>query len=142
MLIGVHPILTPDILYALASMGHGDSLVIVDANFPATSVGHHTVLGKPCTLFCDTLEALGAILTHLPVDTYSPEIPAVQGMQVVGEPDTIPPVVADATPMFENHAIALIERMAFYEAAKQAFVIIKTNEARPYGNFLIRKGVA
>ena len=34
MLKGIHPLLTPDLLRALAAMGHGDTIAIVDANFP------------------------------------------------------------------------------------------------------------
>ena len=37
MLIGLDPLLTPDLLHALASMGHGDEIAIVDANFPAAA---------------------------------------------------------------------------------------------------------
>jgi L-fucose mutarotase len=33
MLKGIPPLLTPDLLHALASMGHGDAIAIVDANF-------------------------------------------------------------------------------------------------------------
>ena len=36
MLIGLDPLLTPDLLHALASMGHGEQIVLVDANYPAT----------------------------------------------------------------------------------------------------------
>ena len=35
MLKGIDPLLGPDLLRVLAAMGHGDELVIVDANFPA-----------------------------------------------------------------------------------------------------------
>ena len=34
-LIGISPLLSPDLLHALASMGHGDEIVIGDANFPS-----------------------------------------------------------------------------------------------------------
>ena len=33
---GVPTILSPDLLHAIASMGHGDEIVLADANFPAT----------------------------------------------------------------------------------------------------------
>ena len=36
MLIKIDPILSPDLLFLLRSMGHGDKLVLADANFPAT----------------------------------------------------------------------------------------------------------
>ena len=32
---GIPKILSPDLLHALASMGHGDEIVLADANFPA-----------------------------------------------------------------------------------------------------------
>ena len=35
MLKHIPALLTPDALHALASMGHGDELAIVDAHFPA-----------------------------------------------------------------------------------------------------------
>ena len=36
MLLGLDPVLGPDLLHALAVMGHGDRIVLVDANYPAT----------------------------------------------------------------------------------------------------------
>src|SRR5260370_39035774 len=36
MLLGLDPVLSPDLLHALAAMGHGDRLALVDANYPAT----------------------------------------------------------------------------------------------------------
>ena len=36
MLLGLDPVLSPDLLHALAAMGHGDRIVLVDANYPAT----------------------------------------------------------------------------------------------------------
>ena len=32
---GIPDILSPELIYALAQMGHGDELVLADANFPA-----------------------------------------------------------------------------------------------------------
>ena len=37
MLINVNPLLSPDILATLRSMGHGDRFVLSDANFPSFS---------------------------------------------------------------------------------------------------------
>ena len=39
MLKNISPVLTPDLLYLLRAMGHGDQITIVDANYPATSAG-------------------------------------------------------------------------------------------------------
>ena len=38
MLKGIPPIISPDLLKVLAEMGHGDTLVIGDANFAAASM--------------------------------------------------------------------------------------------------------
>ncbi|MFX5126523.1 RbsD/FucU domain-containing protein, partial [Acinetobacter baumannii] len=42
MLKSIDPILTPDLLWLLASMGHGDDLVFVDANHPAARIAQAT----------------------------------------------------------------------------------------------------
>lgn len=143
MLIGVHPALTPDILHMLAMMGHGDSLVLVDANFPAASVAQATCRPTPVDWTVDAGQAIEALLTHFPIDTYDTDIPAVRGMAIVGNPDAIPEVVQDTSHHFatRGHQITLVERMAFYDLARTAFAVIRTAETRPYGNFMIRKGV-
>ena len=38
MLKGISPVLSPDLLKALAEMGHSDRLVIADGNFPAETI--------------------------------------------------------------------------------------------------------
>ena len=35
MLINVNPLISPEILSLIRSMGHGDKLVLSDANFPS-----------------------------------------------------------------------------------------------------------
>jgi L-fucose mutarotase len=37
MLKGLDPLLGPELLASLRAMGHGDEIVVVDANFPATA---------------------------------------------------------------------------------------------------------
>ena len=43
MLINIDPILSPELLYALRSMGHGDKLVLADANFPSASLAKNII---------------------------------------------------------------------------------------------------
>jgi L-fucose mutarotase len=65
-------------------------------------------------------------------------------MQVVGDPEAVPDVVRDATPALEAEGgagMAALERFAFYERAKRVFAVLHTLEPRPYGNFILRKGV-
>ena len=45
ILKGVPSILSPELLSVLARMGHGDELVLADANFPSESVAASTTLG-------------------------------------------------------------------------------------------------
>ena len=68
MLRGVHPLLGPDLLHALRTMGHGDEITIADANFPASTLGPKVVRADGVGA-----EALvEAILTHMPLDDFAP----------------------------------------------------------------------
>ena len=141
MLKGIDPLISPELLMVLAQMGHGDTIVIVDANFPAASIGSQTVHGQPLRIDCSAPRAVQAVLSLMPIDGFEPD--AVVTMQVVGDASAIPEVVAEATPLFaaEGQGIASVERFAFYGLAASAFVVLHTAETRLYGNFIIRKGV-
>ena len=143
MLRGIHPLLHPDLLHVLASMGHGDTLAIVDSNFPAASTAKGLTVPQPLVLGVDAIAAVQAILTLFPIDTFDPEVPPVIAMQVVGQPEAVPEGVALAAPIFAaaGASITSIERYAFYAAAKRAFAVVITTETRLYGNFILRKGV-
>ncbi len=137
MLIGLDPLLTPDLLYALASMGHGDTIALVDANYPATRGRRLVTLpGAGVTAI------LRAVLTVLPIDTFVAQ-PAVV-MQVVDEPETVPPVAAEMNGLLHAQGAGpaqAIGRHAFYAAAEQAYAIVLTGERRFYGNIILTKGV-
>jgi L-fucose mutarotase len=137
MLIGLDPLLTPDLLHALAAMGHGDRIVLVDANYPATR-------GRRCIPLpgADAPRALAAILSLLPLDGFVSNPAAV--MQVVDTPHSVPPVVAELNAVLARHGAgpaAALERHAFYAAAETAYAIVPTGERRFYGNILLTKGV-
>lgn len=140
MLIGIPNLLTPDLLRHLKAMGHGDELVIVDANFP----------GETCAARIERLpgisatEALRAILAIMPLDTFV-DAPA-RTMQVVGDPDAVPDIVKEFQAIINETAdnpadIQSVERHAFYEEAKKTFCIVQTAETRFYGNIILKKGV-
>jgi len=65
MLLGLDPVLGPDLLHALAAMGHGDRVALVDANYPATR-GRRLIqlpgLSAP--------RVLQAVLSVFPIDTF------------------------------------------------------------------------
>jgi L-fucose mutarotase len=145
MLKNLDPLLNADILHALRAMGHGDELVVCDANFPADSVAHATVLGKLLRIDgADAPRAVRAILSVLPLDTFV-DTPAMR-MEVVGEPNTIPIVqreVQAEVDAAEGRPVpfAGIERHAFYARARKAYCVIATGETRGYGCFVFGKGV-
>ena len=140
MLKGIHPLLTPELLYAMAAMGHGDEIAIVDANFPAASLGPRLIEIRGAS----SPDLLDALLTRFPLDTSV--VPAVFTMEVVGDPSGVPDPVMDFAEVFTRHRlddceIGTLERHAFYERAKRAFALVRTGEMRPYGNILLVKGV-
>lgn len=145
MLKGLDPLLTADLLWVLAAMGHGDDLALVDANHPAERIAQATVSRRLIRMPGLTMErAAGAILSVLPIDDFTDD--PVRRMEVVGEPDTIPAVQAAVQGEIDRAAgrslrLAGIERFAFYDAARAAFAVVQVGDPRPYGCFLLRKGV-
>lgn len=139
MLRGIHPLLSPDLLQALALMGHGDDIVIADANFPSSSLGPKVIRADGVT----ATDMAEAILTHMPLDTFVPQ--TAWRMQVVGDPDACPEVCAEFQAIVNKRAgdfsIASLERFAFYEHARKASYIVATTEFRLYGNLILKKGV-
>jgi L-fucose mutarotase/ribose pyranase (RbsD/FucU family) len=71
MLKTIDPLLTPELLLVMATMGHGDELAVVDANFPAASVALRTGHGRVVPLVGVSMpEAVRAVLTLLPLDDF------------------------------------------------------------------------
>ncbi|MCY4100803.1 MAG: ribose ABC transporter [Rhodobacteraceae bacterium] len=140
MLRDIDPVLSPDLLFALASMGHGDDIVIADANYPGASCG-------PTCIRADGLSTsvvLRAVLSIMPLDTFVSD-PAIS-MQIVDKPKVIPDAVKDFQSIVNKHAdhpvvITSLERFKFYERASTAFAIVLTGERRLYGNIILKKGV-
>jgi len=139
MLKGIHPLLGPELLHAIRTMGHGDDIVIADANFPAGFMG-------PTVIRADGVDAVAmteAILAHMPLDTFVPE--SAWRMEVVGDPAAVPEVCAAFQEVVHRLAgdftVHSLERFAFYERTKKAACIVATTEFRLYGNIILKKGV-
>ena len=145
MLKGIDHRLNADVLYVLRSMGHGDTLIISDVNFPSKSIAKETVHGDLLRMENITSpDAIKAILTVLPLDTFVEDFAG--RMQVVGSPNIIPPVqeevmAAIAVEEGPSRQMVSIERFAFYELARQAYAVIQTGEQRLFGCFMLRKGI-
>jgi L-fucose mutarotase len=139
MLRGIHPLLGPDLLRALRRLGHGDEIVIADANFPAHTLGPEVVRLDGI----DAVSVADAILTHLPLDTFAEA--AAYRMAVVGDPEAVPAICqifADlVTRLAGPFDIASLDRFTFYERARKAAFIVATGERRLYGNLILKTGV-
>jgi L-fucose mutarotase len=144
MLKGIDPLLTPELLRVLAEMGHGDEILVADANFTATTLGRGKVLitlpGVGVQRACE------ALLSLLPLDTAVAQ--PVAYMQVC---DTPPGYLSALQRRVigsleaAGHASAAqceaIERFAFYDRVQRAHAIVHTGELQPYANFILKKGV-
>lgn len=140
MLKGIPELIDPELLYILASLGHGDELAIVDRNYPAASTGKRVVHLRGV----DVTTAAEAILQLLPVDTFVDE--PVTRMEVVGSPDDIPEVqraFLDVVSRASGRDVRMgrLPRSDFYERVRGAFAVVATSESRPYGCFLLTTGV-
>jgi L-fucose mutarotase len=141
MLIGIDPILSPDALALLRAMGHGDTVVLTDANFPSEANARRLVRLDGA----GGEQVLDAVLRLLPIDDFEPD-PLV-AMQAVGATEGMPDAVAAFQQVVVQRLgasaprIALVDRHAFYTRARNAFGIIATAERRFYGNLILRKGV-
>ena len=145
MLKNLDPLLTPNLLYILRAMGHGDVLTIVDSNFPADSVSSTTVHGEVIRLDSAGIpEVARAIFSVFPLDSFV-EVP-IQYMQVVGEPETTLEVHKDLYQIAietsdRKWKMGSIERQNFYDQSRKTYAVVATSERRPYGCFMITKGV-
>ncbi len=136
MLKGINKLLTGDVLKILCDMGHGDEIVIADANFPAETCAHRLVRIPDA----DGVKVTEAVLSVFPLDTYSDPafiMDLTDGDKEAGMPE---PVI---WPEYEKLCgkIIKLERFEFYDRAKKAYAVIQTGEERQYGNLILVKGV-
>ena len=141
MLKNINPLLSPELLKILCEMGHGDEIVIADANFPSANFGQRVVRADGIS-GCDVLNA---VLSVIPLDTYSEENLIL--MQLVpSDVGKVDPVIWKeyekiASSNDDNLRVGNMERFAFYERAKNAYCVIATGEKAIYANIIIKKGV-
>lgn len=131
MLIGIPKLLSPELLKILCEMGHGDTIVIGDGNFPAAACAKRLVRLDGH----GTVEVLKAILKVFPLDGASNAILGVMATDDGSNPsiwNDYQSVVSILSP---------IERHAFYEEAKNAYCVIATSELALYANIVLTKGV-
>ena len=144
MLIKIDPILSPDLLFLLRSMGHGDKLVLADANFPANSMSKNVIRLDGVNIN----DAARGILSVFPLDSFivSQGGTAAKRMEVDDKPDELTDTHKEFAKAVKevsgnNWEVGSIERQSFYEEAKKSYAIVTTTDARPFGCFIITKGV-
>ena len=142
MLKGISPMLSPELLKVLCEMGHGDTIVIADGNFPAQSMGKNAIVirmdghGVP--------EILEAIFQVFQLDQYV-EKPVSLMERVPGDQadvsiwKTYDKLIAAAESRGTG-VIQKLERFAFYDESKKAYAIIATSERSQYANVILQKG--
>lgn len=140
MLKSIDPLLSGDLLKILADMGHGDTLAVVDRNFPSHRYGVPVVRFDGVAL----APVLRSILTVFPLDSFADK--PVERMEIDNEPDTLSPVhreVAVLTEEAEGRAIGVagVARSAFYDRVSTVSAIVHTGEQVGYSCFTLRKGV-
>ena len=140
MLKGIPPTVSPELMYTLMKMGHGDELVLADGNFPADSIAQRIVRADGLSV----PDVLAAVLQFYPLDSYA-DAAAFVMQPVPGDPPR-PPIwdrfqqLLDAG---EGKGVELkqVERFAFYEQAKRAYAVVATSETALYANLILKKGV-
>ena len=143
MLKNVPHVLSPALLKILCEMGHGDTLVLADANFPAQSYAAYMQVVR-----CDGLgipQLPDAILQFFPLDRYVPQ--PVTLMETLPGEQVDTSIWREYESLFQKHETLLesgirhMERFQFYDECKKAYAVVATGEKALYANVILQKGV-
>ena len=147
MLKGINPLLTPELLKLLCEMGHGDEIVLADANFTAESLSAQGG-GRPVLRLggAGLHDSCMAVLSVFPLDASEPQ--PVAYMKVGDTADGyLSELQRGIVRRMEQDGVArarqceALERFAFYDRARRAYAIVQTGEMQAYANFIFKKGV-
>lgn len=124
------PLLNAAISQVIASMGHGDAIVIGDAGLPAPPgvpvIDLALTHGIP-----DFMSVLKTVLTELQVEHHL----------VAEELEARSPQLAAQIDALSLPARQVIPHAAFKERTRQAKAFIRTGECTPYANIILVSGV-
>ncbi len=140
MLKNIPDNISGDMIKVLMDMGHGDEIVIADANFPKfahpeiviNAIGHNIP------------ELLDSILSLIPLDPYV-ENPTVY-MEVLPDDPFVPTIWEKYEEVGKKHEdkgmrAVKINKFDFYDRSKKAYAVITTSEKELYANVILKKGV-
>ncbi len=144
MLKGIPSALSPQLLKVLAEMGHGDTIVIGDANFAAAAharkAGGEVIYASGVT----STELLDAILQLFPLDFV--QYP-VRIMDKPAEHAELPTPVWDEYKAIVSKydkrgasCCGMIPKQQFYDEAAKAYAVISSGERAFYGCVILQKG--
>jgi L-fucose mutarotase len=140
MLKGISPLISPQLLQVMATMGHGDELILADAHFPGNSINQRVIRADGLKI----ADLLAGILPLFELDAYVAH-PLVMMQAVMGDaldPEVEKGYLKSIQAFYPDiRSIERIERFAFYERTKQAFAVVMTGETAKYGNIILKKGV-
>ena len=138
MLLGIPAQISPDLLKIICEMGHGDEIVLADANFPSASMAQRLVRADGIEI----PKLLSGILELFPLDQYDSRNFILMEKCEGDEADVS--VWSEYKNILNKYSpetqMSFMERFDYYERAKSAYAVVATGERRQYANIILKKG--
>ncbi|MFM7654252.1 MAG: RbsD/FucU family protein [Paracoccaceae bacterium] len=130
MLIGISPLLGPDLLHTLRAMGHGDEIAFVDGNYPAAEHARRLIRADGIPL----MPMLRAVLAVLPVE-------AICRAALNNDPAKAGDIhrQIDALAQDCGQTAKPLTGDALYPRVRSAYAVVATSETALFANVLLRK---
>jgi L-fucose mutarotase len=136
MLKNIPPCISPDLMHALMSMGHGDEIALADADFPAVTNSRKLIRADGL----DVATLLQAILPFFPLDPFVDKPVITMDCSEWGdEPESynrFRKIIQKHNDGFSDFEFE--KRFDLYRRAADAFAVVVTSEAD--GNVILKKG--
>lgn len=141
MLKIIPQVLTPDLIKVMMEMGHGDHIVLADANFPAYT--NAKMLIRLAGVEIPFL--LESILPYFPLDGFAKHPILLMKNERFEPVPTIWNTYYELIKRYDEenafHEFSWLERHEFYDFSKSAAVIVQTATTARYANIILKKGV-
>lgn len=138
MLLGIPAQISPDLLKIICEMGHGDEIVLADANFPSASMAQRLVRADGIEI----PKLLSGVLELFPLDQYDSRNFILMEKCEGDEADVS--VWSEYKNILNKYCpetqMSFMERFDYYERAKNAYAVVATGERRQYANIILKKG--
>lgn len=138
MLLGIPVQISPDLLKIICEMGHGDEIVLADANFPSASMAQRLVRADGIEI----PKLLSGVLELFPLDQYDSRNFILMEKCEGDEADVS--VWSEYKNILNKYCpetqMSFMERFDYYERAKNAYAVVATGERRQYANIILKKG--